>query len=178
MKNLAPVDEDSDVPTRRLVTIATTPPTDPQALLFVDTDENTTDLLASYATKTYVDTAVAPISTMWTPATGWTDFASTYTGLYCTAHGGMVTLEGLIKPTANTSPTIGQEFDLGTVPDGYRPAHQILYVSMVSTAGGATTAYLMRQTVYTSGRITGTIYTAATIQTAGWVPVNITYRKA
>jgi hypothetical protein len=130
------------------------------------------------ATKAYVDTYT---STGTLTPTGWVDYnQSGWVGLYATKYAGMVTLEGLIKPSANVTATAGSSFSLGTavIPSGYRPAHNVMSASTFSLTGG-TSILACRVDAMPSGAMTVVPLSSGTITTAsGWLSICLTYRAA
>lgn len=117
-----------------------------------------------------------PGRTTWQCVSGWADYGSGYTGLYCTRHHGMVTLEGLVKTTGAYAPAIGTNFQFGyNIPVGYRPGHAIIAPALVSLNG---THQPARIEARPDGTIWGLLVTSGSFTTtSSWLSVHITYRQ-
>lgn len=113
-----------------------------------------------------------------TPATGWADFGTSYGGLYVTKQGRLVTLGGLVKPTADKAVVTTAEYMLATLVAAYYPAADLIVPAAfkLSSASAPLSGFL---SVYKNGNVSLSPGTAGTILAAsGWVAIAATYRSA
>jgi hypothetical protein len=136
----------------------------------------TTSIVTSYAGWT-VDAVDVSDEGLVTAFTNFTDYGSTYAGLFVTRNGPVATVDCLIKPTTTPAWTAGTPYQIGTVPVGFRPAHDVISAAIMSYGSVATT-YPARVTITTAGVINCHPLTAGTMTTGGWIAVNSTYRLA
>jgi hypothetical protein len=126
---------------------------------------------AQAATKRYADGT----KSLWTIVSGWADYAAPYSGLYVTKVGGLVTIEGLVMPTADWTPD-GNARQIGTLPPGYLPSHDLIVGALHSTATGYQVGALE---LTSSGLLRyNTKVTTVVRGNADYVCVNASYRAA
>jgi hypothetical protein len=127
------------------------------------------------ATKQYVDTKASSESTV-TPAASWQDYGGNYAGLWLTRVGKHVTVEGLLKRiTATLAVTANTFYTVGSVPVGWRPAHNWTCPALYSLTG---TGFVMGELEFSAstGDILWSPSASGTMGIGGWITLAGSYR--
>jgi hypothetical protein len=112
-----------------------------------------------------------------TPSSGFAAYGGVYGAPRVTRNGPLVAVEAMLKPTADTAWTVGQNRQVGSLPAGFWPVAQVIVPAVCYTgAGTVVSGYAYVGTTGAIAFVAGAAFT--TPAATGFISIMATFRGA